>query len=221
MSKDRVKRPFASLIAAAIVFVAVLIIAVALFLPTELKRSIGLAPPAVSTMSPTAAPKVDAEPAAPVGTVRAPRAAVASPTGAAAPRAPAPVAPAPAQVPQALAPLTLEGKRARDQVILTAVRQFEREAMPVLDQCFGATPGERKPQAITVTFQHDLAADRFVVAEAAPSPQRGVAIGNDSALQRCSAKLKGMPLALSAEAAPNAQAFSELVTFFLPVASAP
>lgn len=218
---DRSKRPFAPVIGVAVVVLALLIIAVALFLPVELKRAIGLAAPAAPAATAAPAPKVAPESAANVGTALAPNSAVASPMGAAAPRAPAPVAPAPAQAPSLRPPQSLEGKRARDQVILTALRQFEREAMPVLDSCFGASPGQRKPQALTVTFQHDTGSDRFVVSEVAPTPQRGVAVATDGALQRCSAKLKGMPLGLSAAEAPNAETFSELVTFFLPVPAAP
>jgi hypothetical protein len=124
--------------------------------------------------------------------------------------------------------ITADEKRARDGAVLEGVRAFQREAMPDLDACLGASPGPRVPRRVILTFERRPAdtagegVDRFVAANVQVPPQRGgAALDMASPLGRCLRGLEGRPLAVAAGNAPEGDELRQVVTLFLPAPSAP
>jgi hypothetical protein len=123
--------------------------------------------------------------------------------------------------------MSAEEKRVQDRAVLEAVHRFQREAIPVLDGCLGASPAPRVPERVIVTFQRqpaDTAAegvDRFVAANVHAPPQHAGAIAPASPLGRCLRRLEGRPLVVAAGNAPEGDELQQVVTLFLPAPSAP
>lgn len=129
-----------------------------------------------------------------------------------------PAAPRLHGLPTAGAPVSADQKRAQDQAVLAAMRDFERDAMPVIDQCLGPTPTQRIPVPVILTLQRsdaDDTHDRFTVAAVQAAPVRGAILDPNSAAVRCLRMLDGRAVSIAAGNAPDQ--FAQVLTLFLPV----
>jgi hypothetical protein len=137
-------------------------------------------------------------------------------------------APEGAAQPASMAPRSLgaDEKRAQDRAVLDAVQRFQRDAMPALDACLGASPAPRVPHMVVITFRRDPAdttpgGERFVAADVHVPPQRAGTVEATSPVGRCLGRLEGRPLAVAAGNAPEGGEFKQVLTLFLPAPAAP